>query len=330
MILGLGMLAISGIAQAQAPAITIVYPEPSSSMPYDYNTYYDITVSANQSITSFEAATLSYNAENITLNKDYAGLNGPEDGYFIQLKVSTPGMTNYVKQAVTAGADSFTIVITGVKCGDTLVTGNSTDNGNVVVDNGTVTLTYSIANPPLYMAEQSTWPAKFLNYWEPGDPDAVATLVFSENVESVFEAKVIMGQVKVGSENGEAQYPEYALEPKFDGNKMIIDFAGVNYEPSGNISNVTVLIINVTGENGLPADFDGSVYLNEYIPFGGTVSGGEGSGGGTTPGDGPSGVNSIQKVENDVDVIYNLKGEKVNPNNIVPGIYIVNGQKVKL
>lgn len=338
-------------SQAQVN-ITNVEPAPSTN-PYDVATYKEIIIVANQGLTDFTAATFSYNDQNITLEKGiYALLNGAPDNFFLQIKVSYPGMTNYVQDALDAGADSFTVTITGVESNGTMVTGNSTNNDLIEVNNGTISLTYTLGEAPKYLPDDSSWPSIFYNYWEADDPQGVAVLVFDQEVKSVYEASVVMAKVVEGGQAGGDNLDSYMLTPKVDGNTVILDFTGV--KRVSDTSTVTVKVTTVTGENGLPANMgEGSVSLFKYLTFenspapsnGDPNDPGNGDGDNNDPGNGDpnnpgngdgdnndpmDGISTITVDKASVKNIYNLKGEKVNPNNLTPGIYIIDGKKVML
>lgn len=306
-----GMAVLGAKAQV---GVSSVYPAPSATEAYSYNLYYDITVSASEGITSFGTATFSYNDESVTLEKgDYAGLNGAPDNYFLQLKISTPGLTNYAQMAMEAGAENFKITITDVMCGDTPVTENLTGNDNITVDNGTITLTYKVEAVPVYLPEESYWPLNFYSYWAPGDPNGIAKLVFSKDVVSVYEVDVVMAEVAEGSEGVDDSVDSYNLLDKvsFSGNVMSIDFTGTQYDSFK--SKCTVIIKSVYGADGQPAILNGnSVTLYQVLNYL----------------DETAGITSLEAVKEGNNEIYNLKGVKVSSNDLTPGLYIINGKKV--
>ena len=318
-LIGMGAMLLLGIHGANAQvSIKEVYPEPSDKS-YDYNTYMEITVTASEGITTFDEATFNYNDKSIILEKNtYAGLNGAPDSQFLQLKVSYPGLTNYVKQAVGANADSFTIKITGVMCGDTPVTASSLDNPRVTVDNGTVSLTYPLQAAPTYLPEESVWPDPLYSYYAPGAPGSTATLVFSQPVVSAYESTLVMMEaIDGGSAPGE-DVESYTIPYSFDGNRMILDFSDKHFE--GTKKTVTVIIRSVDGDNGLPADFGGgSVTIFQHLSYVNE----------TAPGSSESdGVETILQEDLKGKSVYNLKGEKVDSRNLEKGIYVINGKKV--
>ena len=296
-------------------AITDVFPEPTLE-PYDYNMYQEIIVTADQSITSFDKVFFSYLEEEMELPKgSYVGLNGPNDHRILQIKISAIGMTNYAEIAAKAGADNFSIKITGLLAQGVPVTEKDIENPEVLVDNGTVILNYACEEAPSYMASESIWPETFYSYWSTGNPDGIATLVFDQPILSVGSANVVMAYAEPGAVGGEGEVQSYNITPRIDGNKVILDFTGV--VRLSDTSQVTVGVENVIGENGLTATMTpGSVGLYKHISYVATEA----------PED-PSALESILK-ENETQVIYNLNGVKLEKNKLIPGVYIINGKKV--
>ncbi|MCH5226469.1 MAG: hypothetical protein J1F16_01420 [Muribaculaceae bacterium] len=311
-LLSLGLVCMMGFtAQAQVSVVT-VEPAPSSNS-YDPVTNYEIMVYANQGITTFGEATISYNDTELTLEKGlYAGTNGAPGAEGLQLKISYPGLpVNYVKQAMEAGANSFTVKITDVMCGDEPVAESSLDNPYIEVNNGTITLEYGLSAPAVYLADDSVWPATFYKYWAPGEMGSVAIMVFDQPVKEVYEANVIMAHAEPSSPlpDGVEVYP---LTPIIDGDTISFDLAGVERDSSR--SEVTIQVTTVTGENGLPADMGGgSPVFTLYLPYSAQEVGG---------------VAGIATDANQANTIYNLNGVKVNSEKPQPGIYIINGKKV--
>ena len=250
--------------ETEAGAITSIFPDPTMDTYYNYLTEQNIVVQADGALSSFGEVTISYLDEVVPIRGNR--ISGPANGEFLTIAIADPGAPNYVLPAVEAGADSFTITINDYKVNGLPVVGNETGNDNVTVDNGKITFSYKLAKAPAYNAEESTWPTTFYNYWEEGDPAGMATLVFDQPIVSVGEATLIMAKYNLGESGGEEPSRTYTLKSKVDGNKAIIDFTGQNFRGDTNV--VSVFIMNVKGETGLPATFDG--YLTgmvEQLPF---------------------------------------------------------------
>ena len=309
----------SGMAfcAAAQPAVVSVYP--STAEPIDYIDANDIRVTVNGEV-SHGTVFISYADKEVELEFPVVNTNGPSDAQFLQIGgLSYPDYMELLKNIADSGVETFTVTVNELKVDGELVTANETGQDGVSVDNGTVVLTYPIEKMPEYLSEDSVWPATFYSYWAPGNPDAVATLVFSNDVESVSNVTVLMGNIEAGSETGVDSYYDIKSENiKIDGPKVYIDFAGESYMGSSSV--VTVKVSGVVCTNGLKAvmssESSGALYqhikyLSEEAP------------------EAPSAVNILQK-ERETLEIYNLNGVKLDQNNLKEGIYIINGKKVIL
>lgn len=316
LIAAMGLLAFAATANAQV-GVTMVEPAPSAQS-FDYTSYKDVQVFFNTQI-QYDEATISYGDVTQPMAKFlYSDVIRNFD--CIQLFVAYPELEqNFVQEALNAGATSFTVTLTGVKSSDggVPVTQNLTKDDLVKVDNGTVTVTYNLEQAPRYLPEESKWPNIFYRYWEPGNPDAIATLVFDQPIVSVYEVTVVMAKAIPNKPSGGDVVTYYQITPKIDGNKLILDFAGQEYEPA--TAEVTVTVTNVMGENGLPALMPGErgeeIYLFQYIKYSAE----------NAP-ESTDGIATIEDVKG-VEEIYNLNGVKVSGDKLTPGIYVINGKK---
>ena len=245
--------------------VSSVQPTPGEVI--DTALYTDIQISSSSgAVTTWGEVTFTYGNESVILNQGaYAGYvttNGyPE---FLQIR-NVPELINL---ASDAGAGSFTITVKDLVAAGVPVTLNETGNSSVTVEDGTVTITYPLESPVKYLAEESTWPATFYNYWEPGDESALATLVFNQNVGSVEEVNVMMGAVDPSQMTG-GSGTTYSISPQLDGNKVILDFAGVE-RVDATAGQVTVEVKTVKGENGLTVNFgtlESTSNLYQYIVY---------------------------------------------------------------
>lgn len=298
-------------------SVTAILPEPNLSIPFNYNSYHDILVFADKSISSFTSVTLKYHDKEFELPKgEYCGINGSSANQFLQIIVARE-YKNYIAQAANEGADQVTITVKGLSSEGLPVTGNSTGNPYINVEDGTVTFVYAVTEAPTYLPVESSWPSMFYNYWEPGDPEGMATLVFDQPLSSVDKAWVNMGHLQPGEGGGENTYQSYEITPLIDGNKIILDFTGA--ERKGNVKEVTVLVQNVIGESGLPADLgEMGTVLFQYIPYTNEAA----------PSDDTSLVRKIEVKENSEEEIYDLSGNRIDSGNLGNGIYIINGKKI--
>lgn len=245
--------------------ISSVYPNPGVQFDY-YN--YEIQISGTASITNFGKAYFVYEGNNIQLNtEEYPNLvvkNGPPTNEFLQVGGYGTPFAKLVDDAAEAGATSFDIKIEDVYVGGVIATENNTDNEYVIVDNGTVTISYPVTPAPKYLEDQSTWPSTFYSSWQAGDPAGIATLVYSQPVSSVESVSVIMGQVTQGS-SGETSYATYSITPKIEGNKVILDFTGGTY--TGSSSTITVNVGQTTNADGTAVKYPEGAVLFQWLPY---------------------------------------------------------------
>lgn len=298
-------------------ALTSVSPAPSATESFDYISVNDIVIKASEGVSSAGNVSISYNGKSVDIPG--SALVGPPNDLYLSIPIAKIGGTNYAKMAADDGATSFAITINKLYSNGVPVTINNTKNENVKVEDGVVTMTYAVSKAANYMPEQSTWPSTFYSYWQQGDADGIATLVFDEPIMSVDRVTVAMATVVPNSEGGsETQITTYSIENVMaDGNKLLIDFTGVEYQ--GNTKQVTVIVETVKGQNGLPAYMgENGVSLFQYISYSAQAA----------P-ENPSSVSSLGAEPVNAPV-YNLNGQKAGDSlkGLAPGIYIVNGKKV--
>lgn len=269
--LAVGLLAgVSALGANAAEGVKLVVP--STESPINYVSMAEIQIIASSGITSFGEVTLSYGDETVELDYPNYGvtLNGPSDNLFLMVGgVSFPDFKELLRDIANAGVESFTVTVSDLEANGELVTTNETNEPGIEVEDGTVTITYLLAAAPEYIASESIWPKTFLKYWPAGDPSGIATLEFTSAIESVGEAKVVMGRVIPGAAS-EDVFEEFNLDDKvsIDGTTVTIDFTGV--QRSCDKSEVTVMVQNVVGVNGLPVDMskDGTALtLFKYITY---------------------------------------------------------------
>ena len=130
-----------------------------------------------------------------------------------------------------------------------------------------------------------------------------------------------------------------------------IPSVGVNFEPADGymITNLSSNIANKDAQNLFLGKYQGSITILPGAPAAvtvtieiaaegetpdqpGTDEPGTDEPGTDEPGtddpEGPTGAVNTIGADNNVDVIYNLQGVKVDGNNLKSGIYIINGKKV--
>lgn len=300
---------------------------PTTDEPINYVTTSEIHIECTSGVQSFGEVSIAYGDKVQVLDPHvyYIFINGPSLKRFLQIGGTNgaPAFKQLMLDILAAGEHSFTVTVNDLKAGTSadnamLVTTDDTGMEGVTVDNGTVTLQYELLEAPQYLPMQSRWPNPFYNYWDEGDPNAVATLEFSMDIASVEEVTVIMGPVSANSDVNDAIYAYYdvpAEKIKVEGKSVKIDFSG-EYRV-GNAGKVTVTVQNVKGTNGMPVDlgewgrqltmFEVLNYSNISAPS--------------------TGVGELQSDPGSSE-IYNLQGLKMENTNLAPGIYIKEGKKI--
>lgn len=305
---------------ATVQSISNVYP--TTDEPLNYVSNFEIQISASAGVQSFGTVTLSYDKTTMTLDREtYAiGLNGPPSSLFIQIAGSegAAAFKQLLKEVAYSGAENLTITVSDVVSAGVPVSSNTSGQKGVVVNDGTVSITYPIVVAAEYIPLKSYWPTTFYNFWKTDNTDGVAIMQFDQDIVSVDEVNLVMGRIEPG-EGGESVFQTYDMMDKvtISRNQLMIDFTGVTRTSTQNT--VSVLVQNVRGENGLPVDMSESgtaLTLFKYIPYVNEEAPEQGSG-----------VVSLEAAKA-AGEIYNLQGVKVNKNQLKPGIYVVDGKKV--
>lgn len=252
--------------------ITSVTPEPGKA--FDYNLYQDIQIRGTGAISdSFGKATFSYGSTVVTLNEgNYAGFVGTNGSpTFLQIGGVSTKFKELMDEAAQNGADSFTVTVEGVQISGVDVTLNNTNNNSVSVQDGKVSVTYPVTPAPKYLSDESTWPKTFYQTWAKDDPAGIATLKFSQDIESVEAVTVISGQVIPNSPGGESTPTQVTVDPSnvtINGSTVTINFTNTSY---ANISGsqITITVANVLNTEGLAVDFGdpGGSTLFQYLSY---------------------------------------------------------------
>lgn len=230
---------------------------PSTVNLFNYVMMQDILLYGNNSITGVGNFSFTYGDTTVPLdNEKYiVGLNGGGDeGYFIQ--VTGVALQQLIAQAANSGAQSFTITVDNVKTANGPVVVNDSNMEGVTVNDGTVSVTYDIAPAAQYLPEKSTWPQTFYSSWQSGDPAGMATLAFDQEIQRVGNVTVMMGYFEQGMIT---EMDSYEIPATPNGSNIVLDFTGV--PRAGNVKQVTVIVENVVGKNGLNANL-GETPLN--------------------------------------------------------------------
>ena len=151
--------------------------------------------------------------------------------------------------------------------------GNPLNKCNVAgaaVSGGNLVINYKVVAPLHVVSEQ--WPSVFYNYWPKGSDEGKAVLYFNDDIVDVYETMVVFGEHQWGDEGGgsENDNPSFNIYPIIEGNKVTLDFTGIDFTKYGNLDEfgvVTVFSGAYTGASGMQGNFDGLGVLQRYVAF---------------------------------------------------------------
>lgn len=157
--------------------------------------------------------------------------------------------------AAEMGTDCY-MTLSNVTYNGIAITGNLLEgNDAVTVENGTVTIHYPTPKVAFEILEENI-PEAIYAYFNPENPEGKLSLTFSENLESIGEAILIFGTHSYGVEgSGDSEKidPQTYVNYSIDGATLTINFGGINYsniEGVSEYSSVTLMVFNITGEDG--------------------------------------------------------------------------------
>lgn len=248
-----------------AASITAIEPTPGTAFDIvNYRTAWNLLTSPSDG--SFESITFTY-VDNITNDEETIEVSGAEFAYGA-LRVPS---SYYIEHFDEAKPNSYaTYTIYGLKAGGSLVTNVGFYNDYVeVVEPGVVKVSYLYGAP--IQLQSSTWPTTFMSAWEKGNAAGKATMTFDEPVYSVGEVSVVEGHQVYNSPSAGDEPPYSQILPNqkitVNGNNLILDFTGIEWNMPAGTSEVTVFVSGVSGTNGLNAEFDGQPVYQAYMPF---------------------------------------------------------------
>ena len=242
---------------------------PSTLNPFNYVANQEIQISGSSAITSMGTATLKYGETTVELDPEVytVGITGGGGNYFIQIRGLE--LQKLISEVAYSGEESFTITVTDVKANGSLVVDNSTREEGVVVEDGTVSITYDVFPAPQYLEADSYWPDPFYASWSEGDESGIANLVFDQEIQSVGTVTLMMGYFEAGMITN-MDYYDLTSATTVDGKNIKIDFTGAS-RPS-NASRITVIVQDVKGINGVnanlgssPEELNGTLFT--YLPY---------------------------------------------------------------
>ena len=227
------------------------------------------------------------------------GNNDREPVYYAGNSVRV-NLTSVLDQVMANGVEEvgMNVILEGVTYAGAPVTGTTLNSTDVTVEDGTVTMHYTLETGP--QLDSAVWPGTFYNYWEEGNSDGIAVLTFDKPIQTINKVMLVMGTHVWGSEGGETNDPNWELTPTIEGNVVKIDFTGVERSESG-YNNVTVFVQWVEGQNGIAVNFGEGAVLTQYMTYVDEPFSGETGGGGDQPTEGPGNVGNIE-----LNKVYNV------------------------
>ena len=310
--------------------LTYCFPEPGT--PFDEGLgINDVVLEFDQPLESVENVYLSYTDK----EGEVQTINVPsgDEGYELnnQLMIIRIANTNNVYNTAKQNADyayPIFVNIDGLMCKAGPVGAVNLHAGNEFVtigENGNISIEYELMDAVRLVSVE--WPEAIYSYFPEGSEAGLATLTFNGPVTAqAAQISMIMGMHYRGSASGEEVDPYWNIPIYLNEDRTIltVDFTGIDFGQSlvSDYTEVTVMISNIKGENGMVAILtpDESSFvstLDKFLPYVDEPYEGE-----------TDAIESLINNESNENVIYNLQGVRVNPNNLSKGLYIINGKKV--
>ena len=269
------------VGDLQAAAIKEIEPVPGTA--YDtvnFQYYWNLITAPNAP--SLDKVTLSYvpandpNGNSTTIELTTQTIDGgvfpPYEFGGDAMRISAVQLNRLLSAGEIANETDIVFTIYGLKAAGEYVTENLMVRGDEYVtigENGLVTVTFKCGTPIALL--NANWPSPFLNGWERGDKAGMATLNYDKEVYHVGAVTVTQGRQYYGSEGGGDTPPYSVTVPAqnvtWQGNTVNIDFTGINFNMPSGTSEVTITVAGPTGQNGLPASYDGIPVLQHYVAY---------------------------------------------------------------
>lgn len=256
------------------PALASVEPGPGAlDAAGDYGN--GVLLSFSPLNCTFESATLKYTTasgeQDITLTKGQNGTEGEDYSYnangtwkFQAVTMAYEGYTNpknyeWAKKWDPAVKGSpIILTLTGASFEGTPVTENNTGyTKGVEVDNGTITITWM--KPEVEMAiTESYWPTQLYDF-NLSTTENIAVVEFNEDLDTdrMPSASMVFGkQVYGAGSSGDNPDPGMDLPCTVEGNKLKIDFGGIDFgalyntQTAKKYTQMTVFVGNIFGADG--------------------------------------------------------------------------------
>lgn len=265
----------------QAPSIKEIEPVPGTAFdvvnyPYSWN----LILSPNEP--TLDKVTLTYvpandpNGDPTTIDLTTQNIDGgvfpPFEWGGDAMRISSVELNNLLNHNEIANETDIVFTLYGVKAAGEYVTQNLMVQGDDYVnigENGLVTVTFKCGTPIALLT--ANWPSPFLSGWERGDKAGMATLTYDKEIYHVGAVTVTQGHQYYGSEGG-GDTPPYSVtlpgqNVTYEGNTVNIDFTGINFNMPSGTNEVTITVSGPTGQNGLPASYDGIPVLQHYATY---------------------------------------------------------------
>lgn len=250
------------------PTVKTINPTPGSAWSTaDYGYYMNVLTSPTN--TSIEKATLTYVPTGATEQTTIDFKGTPELAGDLQIPVDE--LVALINNDGIAADTDYIITLWGLKAGGNYVTENGLLLGDKYVTiggNGKVEITYKNGTAPVMLS--SDFPSPWKKSWERNDPDGIATMTFDSNIVKVGEVSVMGGHQYYGSSPSSEDAEKSVIIPeqniKCVNNVVTIDFTNMTFD-MGSVSEVTVMVQGIQGENSLYAKFDGIPVYQYYTSY---------------------------------------------------------------
>lgn len=246
------------LGEMPAPALVSVTPDPGKAFDAlgDYGS--GVILSFSPEAVTFETASVTYTPVD---GEEQTIILTNENGIGENSDFEMTGDYNWKFRAVSryyalaAKGTNVTLNLTGVNYEGLLVEENETGFSAVEVDNGNVSVYWTIPANEMSITEQSV-PTMIYSNSTAGDPKMMAVFTFDQNIDSKPSAMFSFGTQYFGApSNGDNPDPGADLPCYVSGNVLTVDMSGFDFGKyydmgSKSYSNLTVFVGNIYGIDG--------------------------------------------------------------------------------
>lgn len=195
-----------------------INPDPVKEPLYDLGHNSNIEIKLTQEGASVESATFMY------VNKDGQEITAPwtnvrVSGSSVLINGVATRLTSLLNSGDILPGNTFSFTVKGIesKEGALLIVGGE--------PTGELTLQYTVSGIPVNVIAQS-WPEKFLSYWPKGSEAGIASISFSDQINS---EQLPYCYISCGNNEGDLgiDYYREQIPVSVDGNTVYMDFTGV-------------------------------------------------------------------------------------------------------